>query len=400
MKLALITLYPPRSSKHIQASGVASYTKNLVDNLPLSQDDQVYVLCDKASAGRETYVEDGVNVIRCFDRDPRFFLQLLKEIRALRPGVIHIQQELALFGGIATAYLLQWLIVAIRRYKVVVTIHGVVSLKEVNHDFVKRNNSRMPPALVKAAFYAIFRPIAMRSSRVIVHEQRLKEVLTTEYKIPVGKTDVIHHGVENLKAVPAAPARNSLQLSADKNIVLFMGYLTGYKGVDLLIEGFARYALIDVQSVLILGAGVHPKLKEDSKYMAYYKATQAKAAELIPAGQYRWVGFIDEAEIATYYSASDVSVYPYTIAMSSSGPMSIAIGYEKPFLASDVFKDAVADKRVLFQRDPEALAAKLADFFQHKDEFLNLSSGLKHERLWSGIGTQTMSVYQGLVREK
>jgi len=188
-----------------------------------------------------------------------------------------------------------------------------------------------------------------------------------------------------------------LDIPAGKHAVLFMGYLAGYKGFDLLIEGFAEYVKRDPDAYLIIGAGKHPKFENDQTYLQDYAAKQAKAEKLIGAGNYRWIGFIDEKDIADYYSAADVSLYPYTISMSSSGPMSFAMGYEKPFLASDVFKD-VLPPNVLFDRTPEALAGKLEDFFKNIKSYGQLSKTMKQHRLWGTVGKLTMDTYKETIK--
>jgi len=180
--------------------------------------------------------------------------------------------------------------------------------------------------------------------------------------------------------------------------VLIMGYATGYKGIDLLLEGFAEYAHADSRAYLLIGAGKHPKLAQDTAYLKEYERLQHKAAALIPAKQYRWAGFIGEHDIAAYYSAADVSLYPYTIAMSSSGPMSFAMSFQKPFLASDAFQDILgAFPKVLFDRTAANLAERLAYFFTHKDEYSDLSQAFKTTRSWTQVSASTSAVYQQLI---
>ncbi|HSX08180.1 MAG TPA: glycosyltransferase [Candidatus Saccharimonadales bacterium] len=399
MKIAHVTIYPERAQKHIKASGVASYTKNLITAMPAT-DDEVYILCNKTGAAPETYTEDGRTVIRCFDRSPNFARQLYAELKRLNPDVIHIQQELALFGGIATAYLLQWLLFALRKKHVVITLHGVVSLRKINKEFVAENNSSLPPQAVKLAFKRIYKPLTRYARHIIVHEQVFKDTLIEEYGVPADKISVVYHGVEAFTPLPRNEACQQLGLDAKKDLALFMGYLSGYKGIGLLIEGFAKYAKTNPNAFLVIGAGKHPKLYNDEKYLQGYHALQAKAEALIPAGQYKWIGFIDEKEVGQYYSAADVSVYPYTVAMSSSGPMSFAMGYEKPFLGSEVFAPIFPQcPELFFERTPEALAAKLDEFFSNRQRFEKISKTLKQERLWQTVAAQTHDVYKELARE-
>lgn len=394
MRIAHVTLYPPKGGKHISTSGVASYSKNLITNLAEDGDQQI-VICEKLD-GDEHYREDGIEAHRVFDRSPSFVFKVHSALKKVRPDVIHVQQELALFGGIFTAYLLQWLVFLWRK-QVVITLHGVVDPAKIDTTFVKENNSGLPVWLVRLAFKIIYTPLMKWPERIIVHEDFFKEIMVKSYGIPPEKIDVIPHGVEPLQTADQKEAKKELGLPAASHVVLFMGYATGYKGIDLLIEGFAKYAAQDESAYLIIGAGKHPKLHDDPTYLKEYGRLQAKAKELLPGNQYDWRGFIDESEITTYYSASDVSLYPYTTAMSSSGPMSFAIGYEKPFLVSNAFGDIFKRYPLLiFDRDAKSLSDKLEYFFTHQTEYSAFSSTLKRERAWSHIATRTQQTYRSM----
>jgi len=397
MKIVVISTYPPRGSKHANIGGVASYTKNLVANFPKEAGNEITVLCHKVDGKFEIYEEDGLRIVRCFDKNIKCFFQLFGQIKKIKPDVIHIQQELALYGGILNAYLLQWFLFCLRQYRTVITLHGVVSLKKIDTKFIKENNANMPVWITKIAFYAIYRPLCLCASVVIVHEECFKKILVEEYGVKEGKIQVIHHGIEDLKPMSKEVACKKLGVNANKNIVLFMGYLTGYKGVELLIEGFSLYAKIDPNAFLIVGAGKHPKLRNDLVYLDEYLRLQTKAKELIPENQYKWVGFIDESDIVNYYSAADVSVYPYTIQMSSSGPMSIAIGYEKPFIGNDVFSGSIENRDLLFEGNKESLMGALNRFFNNETSFLDYIKKLKQGRTWYVIGNKTYYVYKKLV---
>lgn len=397
MRVAHVTLYPPKSSKHVSGSGVASYSKNLVTNLRV--DNQI-VVSNTTNGNIEKYDEDSVSVHRTFERRPSFLLAIHKELKQIDPDVVHIQQELALFGGIFTAYLLQWLVFAWRK-KTVITLHGVVDPKKINKTFVKENNSKLPVWVVKLAFYIIYKPLMMWAKRIIVHERYFKDIVTYGYGISGRKVAVIPHGIEMLHAADQQKSKQKLGIPQNANTMLYMGYATGYKGLDLLIEGFSKYARVDPNAYLVLGAGKHPKLQSDEAYLREYKRLEDKAKSMIPNSQYQWDGFIAESDITTYYSASDVSLFPYTTAIASSGPMSFAIGYEKPFLVSTAFQDIFnAFPELLFERNPDSLAEKLDYFFTHKNEYMNLSTKLKEERSWHRVAEQTALVYGSINQQK
>jgi glycosyltransferase involved in cell wall biosynthesis len=393
MKVAHVTLYPPRGKKHVSGSGVVSYSKNLVAHISAQQT----VVCDIEN-NPERYDEDNVDVRRVFHRHVGFMWQVHKELRAVKADVVHIQQELALFGGVATAYLLQWLVFAWRR-KVVITLHGVVDPNKIDAQFVHENNSHLPVWLVRLAFRIIYKPLMHWASQVIVHEQHFKDIVVNAYGVNPRKVKVVPHGVETVEKRERTVARRQLDLPEKADIALFMGYATGYKGLDLLIEGFSQYAQKNNSAYLVIGAGEHPKLHADPTYRAEYARLQQKAAMHIPADRYQWRGFIPEGEIASYYSASDVSLYPYTTAMASSGPMSFAIGAKAPFLVSTAFADIFGQfPYLIFDRTPDALAQKLDHFFTHQNDYLEVSGQLKQQRSWRAVGRETAKVYQEVTK--
>jgi glycosyltransferase involved in cell wall biosynthesis len=392
MKILHVSIFPEKGLKHAEAGGVSSYTRNLISNLPTSDGDTVYIVCNKINDKNEYYEEEGVMVHRCFNKDFRFIFQILKEIKRIKPDVVHLQHELNLYGNPITAYLFQWLVFFLRDYKTITTIHGVVSIKSIDKIFVKENSSTVPVFLVKLAFFIFYAPICFFSKKVIVHEEVFRKILIEEYWVSSSKIEVVPHGIEDLKTISTMDARKYLNLPLDKKIVLFMGYLTGYKGIDLLIDGFSKYIIEDPDVLLIIGAGVHPKNKFNKNYMDVYNSMKEKAEKLL-VDKHTWVGFIAEDSIKYYFSASDLSIYPYTYHLASSGPMSISIGYEKPFLASDVFDNLIEDKNMLFKKNPQDMVVALKKFFLNKDLYEEQIKKLKESSLWGTNGKKLYDIY-------
>lgn len=397
MKILAISIYPFKGEKNSKTGGVAAYTQSLLLNLPLSKMDRLFVLCDKVDGKRSSYIENNISVVRGFSRNPSFIFSVIKEVQQIKPDIIHLQQELSLFGNILTSFLLQVLIMTLRfmGYNVVTTLHGVVSINSIDRAFIKENNSNLPVPLVKTAFYLIYRPICFWSKHIIVHESPFKTTLCSEYGVKTTKVSVVHLGIEDLKGVSKDVAGKKLKIDPQKEIVLFMGYLTGYKGIDLLIESFALLSAKNKKAFLIIGAGKHPKLSNDPKYLKEYNRIVQKASTLLRADSYKWVGFIHEKNILDYYSLADISVYPYTVSMSSSGPMAFSIGMEKAFLASDVFGNVFSEKQILFRRDATVLCDKLLLFFKDdKSKIISIIHQLKTERSLESVGVKTYEIYR------
>jgi len=100
IRVGVISVFPPKGSKHAGVGGVASYTKNLV--FSLSDWCQVFVFADRFSDVGGCYLEDGVWVFRCWSRGLLFPFQIFRNVARRRNDVdvLHVQHEYFLFGGV------------------------------------------------------------------------------------------------------------------------------------------------------------------------------------------------------------------------------------------------------------------------------------------------------------
>lgn len=393
----MISRYPSES-ENSKTDGLSFYTYNLLKNMEFNKSDQVYLLCNKKDDKRELARLNNIHIIRCYDTNIKYMWQLTSEIHKIKPDVIHVQQELGLFGNVFTAYMLQWFMIFNIKFKFITTLHGVVSFKYINKDFIKENNYKLPVWLVKIALKIIFIPICKLSYKIVVHENYLKEILINEYYIKSNKIEVIHLGISRNTRMDKSKARRLLKISKDSQVVLFLGYITGYKGLGLLIEGFGLYAKQNPKSLLLICGGKHPRFNNDKNYIAYYNNLMTTADKKIKSKNYRWVGYLGEDEIRTYISASDLMVYPYTAFISSSGPMSLSLSYNTPFIASRVFESLFENKSVLFNNDKLSLFYKLSDFFA-KNININLIKSYTINREWKYIGYNTYQLYRKCINK-
>ena len=185
LRVAMVAPYPPPRSRHVYGSGVASYTKNLVEALrnidPKSI--EVHVVADYREGLPRLYIDNNIAVHRVYNRGPLYVFQVFRELCRIKPNITHIQHEYFLYGGLLTAALFP-LLVALSRLissKVVVTIHGVIPLKLLNDDEFRKENGIHGSALIlKLGLLLVTKLIALFSSKVIVHEPFLKEYLVRD----------------------------------------------------------------------------------------------------------------------------------------------------------------------------------------------------------------------------
>lgn len=394
MRIVHVSIYPDDRFQE-QMGGVASYTRNLVQSIASSSSHELIVLSNTLQAV-EQYLDGRVTVRRCFNRDFRFVYQLKKNIAQLNPEIVHIQQELNIFGGYLTAFLLPLLLFVLRKRTVIVTIHGVVSLSMINRGFVAIHNLSVPIPLIKVALFFIFHSLLRLSSAVVVHEDEFRRRLVTEYGGKSEKIFVVPHGVDVVDRLEKSDARSSLEIDPGKNVVFFIGYLTGYKGLDLLIEAFSQYSERDENAFLIIGAGEHPRFKDDEYYQVnQYQRLKSLAQELIPQDNYRWVGFVPEDQLITYFSAIDLCVFPYITGISSSGPMALSIGYGVPLIVSEACVVPFLDGTdLVVETSVEGICKGIERYFCDSDSFDDEICMIRNSRSWRRVAENTLRLYE------
>jgi glycosyltransferase involved in cell wall biosynthesis len=396
IRVGMVSIYPPQRSKHAQQGGVASYSKNLVYSL--LKYCSVIIFADKLSSSGSEYSEGAV-VHRCWSKNVKYPFQIFKKLLETGVDIVHVQYETYLYGGLISALVFPFFLALVRllRKPVIVTMHGVVPLSRVNRCFLEENRIAGNPLIMHLGLALLVKISVSLSTAVIVHEKELKVTLTKEYRCDGTKIHVIHHGIEDLKiSVTSAEAKNKLGVKS-KRVILFFGYITGYKNVGLLIDS-AKFLKVNDWVMLIAG-GVHPRLASDGGYLKYLSDLRKQAAA-ISEKQILFRGFVPEQEIAVYFSASDLVVFPHNICISSSGPLSLAASYCKPFLVSKSFRDVVEFDDIVFENESKELASKIDFFFSDETFSLNASEYSKNfraSRFWSRIAMQTYKLYGKVV---
>lgn len=395
-RVAIVAPYPRTQQAHGEESlgGVASYTKNLVDGLRVHADVTLLAPGDRP-AGRRA---DGDVTI---EDVPRRGLRLARALRRLSRDAsvdtVHVQFEQHLFGGMLQNLLLALTLAMVsRRTRVVMTIHQVPDLDGVDRKFLRDNGLPAVPVLARAWLRTLYTLFALAAHRLVVHEPIMSDRLIARYGIAARKVCVIPHGVE-VRALPCSQeeAKRRLGLSG-KTVVFYFGYVTGYKGVDLLVGALESLQAQGAPHVRAVIAGKAPDRKlEKAGFRAAVTDLENRIAALSATVERK--GFLSEDDIALHLAAADVVIFPYRQVFGASGPLSLAIGYGRPFLVSDAFRGMVAADGALFARDPEALRVKLSEFlqdqrFRHDLEATSLK--LREEAAWPRIALRTAACYR------
>ena len=192
--------------------------------------------------------------------------------------VIHAHQLIP--DGLAAVVLGRWL-----GLPVVCTLHGSDVTVAPFHDPLARAAARV---------------VARRCRAVIGCNANLLETLGRIGRLG-GPTHLIPYGVDaaQFQSIERRLARERLGLPVDEPFVLYVGLLIARKGVDVLLEAFARVAarVPRVKLVLVGGSVERDDLRP---------ALEARAAALGCGERVRFVGRRPHGEMPLWFSAADV----------------------------------------------------------------------------------------------
>lgn len=391
MRIGEVTPYPPPNEKHVRASGVASYAKNLMTRL---RDKFDLAVLAEAAPGIQAQDDEGIRVIPCWSKGPKYLVNILSCARHNDIRALHVQHETFLFGSFLSAAMFPLLPLMFRlsSRRTIITMHGVMPLRMIDESFLRENRINGNPFIMRAGIKVLTKLTVMLSHHIIVHEEVLKNWLVEDYGCDGSRITVIPHGIEpNPATMDQRMAKDQLGLEGGF-FLLFLGYITGYKNVQLLIEAMAH---LDKDTVLIIAGGEHPRLSEDPDYRAYLETLHRKADEIAP-GRVIFKGFLPESEIPAYMALSDLLVFPYNVCMSTSGPLSMAMAYHKLFLVSEAFREVVDLPDAIFPLDPEGLAEKVTRIRNDgsiQERMAEYIARMNKEHSWDSVAARTGAVY-------
>jgi len=164
-----------------------------------------------------------------------------------------------------------------------------------------------------------------------------------------------------------------LGLDPSHHYLLFFGLIRDYKGLDWLLEAFAKVrdaSTADLPKLLIAGEFY----TDGAKY-------HEQADRLGISDHLLWRSeFIPDSEVRYFFSAADLVVQPYKTA-TQSGVTQIAYHFEKPMLVTRVggLPEIVPDGKVGYsvQPDVESIADAIIDFISRRPDF---SQGIRDEK--------------------
>jgi glycosyltransferase involved in cell wall biosynthesis len=253
-----------------------------------------------------------------------------------------------------------------------------------------------------------------RMDAVVVHSEHGRRRLTDELGLARELVHVIPHGVLRPWERLGAAARDGGQqpqgraaLPADFRevegpVVLFLGLLRPYKGLDVLLEAWrvsaeqGSRAGMPGAELWIVGM---PRMDLGPLY------TAARAAERAGAGRVRLLPrFVSAVETGAFMRRASLAVLPYR-EIDQSGVLFTALGAGKPLLLSDAggFPEVAATgaARTVRSGDPAALSAALSELLGDDGALAGMArrarDAVAGPYSWEAIARAHLELYERLL---
>lgn len=378
--VAIISPYPRAGERHGGISGVASYTAALAHSLAAEGAD-VTVVAPVADGEPAATVDDGVRVQRAFGTGPTALPVAALAARRTGAPVVHLQHETFLYGGPASVPGLAAALGALRGRRRVVTLHHVVGAGEVDASFARLHRVRVPAAAARAGLAAVRESARRLADDVIVHEP--------DFARAVPGATVVPHGIEQPSPESREQARARLGFaSEDRLVALCFGYVAPYKGLEVALRAGVK-APADV--VVAVAGGEHPRLARC--HDPYYQ----RLRDAFPGA--RFSGWVPDDEVAAWFRAADVALFPYPRPVSSSGALALALAHGTPSLLSpQLARSAGAPDALVAPRNADGLAARLHAIARHPEQLIELRAAvaaMAADRTWPSVARRHLDIYAG-----
>lgn len=188
-------------------------------------------------------------------------------------------------------------------------------------------------------------------------------------------------------------ACDELNISPSKQYMLFFGLVRAYKGLDILLNAFAKVKDRLPELQLIIAGEFYEDEEKYRRQIADLQLTE----RIILRNE-----FVPDGDLRKYFGAADLIVQPYKSA-TQSGVSQVAFHFEKPILVTNVggLGEIVHDHQMGYACDPtaESIAEDLLDYFTN-DRQAAYTVYLRQEKTkytWSRMTAAFMKMHSSLV---
>lgn len=309
MRICLVTREYPSLGSH---GGIGTYTQNLVKGLA-ERGHAVTVIARAEPDGPEAgFCEAGVNIepvrsaerwqLPAFNRYVGMTMRTLPFITAAAARFRRLASQ-APFDVVEVPEYQGWgLGVALStRAPLVVRLHS--------HSRLVRRLNAVPLDGDTRAVCALEALSIRRGDLVLANSRALAEAMAADYGYPLARVGVLPLGIDTDRFQPTRTRwlRAHLGLEDDAPILLYVGRLERRKGVEVLVEAFARLRARHPKATLLLAGFSTDTGPGHSSLLEYLKT---RAGALGALDRIRFLGHVPYDELPHYYSGCDLFLAP------------------------------------------------------------------------------------------
>lgn len=311
--------------------------------------------------------------------DILLLFKVLSVARSFRPRILHAH----LHEGACIALLLRPLL----GIPLVMDFQGSLTTECRDHGFFRAGS------LLERLFAVVERTVNRYADAIITSSTQGADQLVKEWGVPEQRVSAVIDGVdtERFYPHPRREARRRLGLDETMPLVVYLGVLNSYQGVDLLLE-----------SVRVLkgrGASVRFLIMGYPEEVYRERARSMGLDDMLT-----FTGRIDYDQAALYLSAGDLAVSPKLSLSEANGKLFNYMACGLPTLVFDtpVNREILADSGVYaVHGDAADLARKMAELLGDDRRLAKLSCAVRdralREHSWDSRGAAIMGLYQRLL---
>lgn len=333
LKVAMVTTHRVRC-------GIASYSRDLSKAL--------------AEAGVDVYI---IRMPRFGIKTPNI-MKLVADSVPEEVDLVHVQHEYGLFKNLEDIF------------------YGVEGLK--------KHGKPILSTLHAVGNWNLDKVICGASDRVITHNEFCSRRLGFENVI-------IPHGCTPREPLPMIEAKASYGLRAKWGIVGYLGFISEYKNLELLVEAMTGIP----EAALLIGGGWH--VEGGTAYIEHLKQW---SMEKLP-GRVQWLGYVEDRDMPRAYGAMDIIAYPSRFT-TESGALLTALSYGKACVASRLkpFQEKEKLGALVTFKGLNSLRRRIRTLLRDGEARRELEEGAREyaeKNSWSSVAERHLGLYEEVI---
>lgn len=374
--VAFLSTFPPREC------GLATFTQDLVNEL-----DKIQIIHNPRiiAVGNENKQYDSRVMMVLQQHKKESYIETAKKLNTTDTELLVIEHEYGIFGGDCGEYLLEF----------------------VNHlkiPFITTLHTVLPSPTDKQR--EILKTLGQKSEKIVTMAKNTVAVLEKVYEIPLGKIEVIHHGVpfREMKSREELKEKHGLK---DRKVISTFGLISPGKGIEYGIEAIAEVVRKHKDIVYLILGQTHPCIRKESGES--YRDKLEVMVDSLGIKENVWFvnKYLSKDEIIHYLQISDIYMTPYLGKdQAVSGTLAYAVGYGRVVVSTpySYAKEMITEDRGLLAefRDAHSLAKCIQYVLDHPGEKQKMEQeALKVGRtmMWGNIAVKYAELFVNVLEQ-